>query len=116
MVGDAANNVILSGGNNSALWGGFGDDVIYGGAGADVYFFGAGEGNDFICNVDDDDVINLYNATLKDLTLLQETDSGMLIGVGSNVLTVVGQSDTTISFADGSAIRYNRSAKTWALA
>ena len=113
LVGDAANNVIMSGGNNSVLWGSFGDDVIYGGAGADVYFFGAGEGNDIICNVDDDDVINLYNATIKDLTLALETDSGMLIGVGSNVLTVVGQSGTTISFADGSTIRYNRAVKTW---
>lgn len=113
LVGDVANNVILSGGNNSALWGGFGDDVIYGGEGSDVYFFGAGEGNDIICNVNADDVINLYNATMKDLTLALETGSGMLIGVGSNVLTVVGQSDTAISFADGSAIRYNRVAKTW---
>lgn len=114
LVGDVANNIILSGGNNSALWGGFGDDIIYGGAGADVFFFGAGEGNDIFCNVGDDDVINLYNATLSDLTLALETDSGMMLGVGSNVLAIVGQSNTAIAFADGSAIRYNRADKTWA--
>ena len=113
LIGDALNNVIISGGNNSVLWGGFGDDVIYGGAGADVFCFGAGVGNDTFCNVGDDDLINLYNVTLSDLTLLQETDSGMLIGVGSDVLTVVGQSNTAVAFADGSAIRYNRTAKSW---
>ena len=105
--------MIISGGNNSVLWGGFGDDVIYGGAGADVFCFGAGGGNDTFCNVGDDDLINFYNVTLSDLTLLQETDSGMLIGVGSDVLTVVGQSNTAVAFADGSAIRYNRATKSW---
>ena len=113
LVGDALNNVIISGGNNSALWGGAGDDVIYGGAGTDIFLFGAGEGNDIFCNVNDDDVINLYNATAQNLTFAQETDGGLILGVGANVLTVVGQSNTAVSFADGSAIRYDRNAKTW---
>lgn len=113
LFGDATNNVIISGGNYSTLWGGAGDDIIYGGNGTDYFLFGAGEGNDIFRNVNDDDVINLYNATLRDLTFAQETDSGMIIGVGSNVLTVVGQSNTAISFADGTNLRYNRNAKTW---
>ena len=113
LVGDALNNVIISGGKTSALWGGAGDDVIYGGAGTDIFLFGAGEGNDIFCNVNDDDVINLYNATAQNLTFAQETDGGLILGVGANVLTVVGQSNTAVSFADGSAIRYDRNAKTW---
>ena len=116
LVGDAANNVLLSGGNNSALWGGAGDDIIYGGAGTDIFFFGAGEGNDVFCNVEDDDLVYFYGATLSELTLAQETDSGMLLGVGSNVLTVIGQSNTAIAFADGATLRYNRDAKTWTTA
>ena len=113
LFGDAINNVIISGGNNSALWGGAGDDVIYGGAGTDYFLFGAGEGNDILCNVNDDDVITLYNATSADLAFAQETETGMILGVGLNVLTVVGQSNTAISFADGVNLRYNRAAKTW---
>lgn len=113
LFGDAANNIIISGGNNSALWGNAGDDVIYGGAGTDFFLFGAGEGNDTFYNVNDDDFITLYNATLNDITFAQETESGMVIGVGSNVLSIVGQSNTAISFADGSVFRYNRNTKTW---
>lgn len=116
LFGDALNNVIISGGNNSALWGGFGDDVLYGGAGTDYFLFGAGEGNDIACNVEDDDLIMLYNATAGNLTFAQETDSGMVLGVGGNVLTVVGQSNTAVAFADGTTIRYDRNAKTWTTA
>ena len=116
LLGDALNNVIISGGNNSALWGGFGDDVIYGGAGTDYFLFGAGEGNDIFCNVNDDDVITLHNATASDLIFAQETETGMILGVGANVLTVIGQSNTAVSFADGTAIRYDRNAKIWTTA
>lgn len=116
LFGDAINNVIISGGNNSALWGGAGDDVIYGGTGTDYFLFGAGEGNDILCNVEDDDFITLYNATSADLAFAQETETGMILGVGANVLTVVGQSNTAISFADGVNLRYNRAAKTWTTA
>lgn len=116
LFGDAINNVIISGGNNSALWGGAGDDVIYGGAGTDYFLFGTGEGNDILCNVNDDDFITLYNATSADLAFAQETETGMILGVGLNVLTVVGQSNTAISFADGVNLRYNRAAKTWTTA
>lgn len=116
LFGDAINNVIISDGNNSALWGGAGDDVIYGGDGTDYFLFGANEGNDIFCNVNDDDFITFYNATIGDLTFAQETESGMILGVGSNVLTIVGQSNTAISFADGNNFRYNRESKTWTTA
>lgn len=115
LFGDATNNAIISGGNSSTLWGGVGDDIIYGGDGTDYFLFGAGDGNDVLFNVNDDDSIILYNATLKDVTFAQETDSGFVIGVGSNVLTVVGNSNA-VSFADGSTFRYNRVAKTWTTA
>ncbi len=113
LFGDALNNVIISGGNNSALWGGAGDDVIYGGGGSDYFLFGVGEGNDVFCNVEDNDLITLYNATPQNLSFATETDSGLLLGVGSNVLAIVGQSNTAIAFSDGTAIRYDRNAKTW---
>lgn len=113
LFGDAFNNVIISGGNNSALWGGAGDDVIYGGYGTDYFWYGAGEGNDVFCNVEDDDFITLYNATPQNLSFATETDSGLLLGVGSNVLAIVSQSNPAIAFSDGTAIRYDRNAKTW---
>lgn len=113
LFGDALNNVIISGGDNSALWGGAGDDVIYGGTGTDYFLFGAGEGNDVFCNVEDNDLITLYNATPQNLSFATETDSGLLLGVGSNVLAIVSQSNPAIAFSDGTAIRYDRAAKTW---
>ena len=113
LFGNATDNVIISGGNDSALWGGAGNDVIYGGNGTDYFLFGANEGNDVFCNVNDDDFINLYNVTANNLSFAQETDTGMIIGVGSNVLAIVGQSNTALSFADGTTLRYNRNAKTW---
>ena len=115
LFGDTAANQIYSGGNGSQLWGGTGlaDDILIGGNGVDVFHFGAGEGNDVIVNADDDDLINFYNATLADVTFAQETESGMLIGVGSNVLAIVGTNNTAVAFADGTTARYNRTAKIW---
>ena len=115
LFGDAAANEIYSGGNGSALWGGAGlaDDILIGGTGTDIFLYGAGEGNDIVVNAEDDDVINFYNATLADVTFAQETNSGMLIGVGENVLAVVSTNNTTVAFADGSSVRYNRQAKVW---
>lgn len=115
LFGDSAANEIYSGGNGSALWGGAGiaNDILIGGTGADVFMYGANEGNDVVVNAEDDDVINFYNATLADITFAQETDSGMLIGVGSNVLAVVGTNNTAVTFYDGSSLRYNRAEKVW---
>ena len=115
LFGDAAANEIYSGGNGSALWGGAGiaDDILIGGTGADVFMYGANEGNDVIVNAEDDDVINFYNATLADVTFAQETEGGMLIGVGSNVLAIAGTNNTAVTFSDGSSLRYNRAAKVW---
>ncbi|MBR2518588.1 MAG: hypothetical protein IKE46_02195 [Selenomonadaceae bacterium] len=115
LFGDVAANEIYSGGNGSVLWGGAGiaDDILIGGTGADVFMYGANEGNDVIVNAEDDDVINFYNATLADVTFAQETEGGMLIGVGSNVLAIAGTNNTAVTFADGSSLRYNRAAKVW---
>ena len=115
LFGDSASNEIHSGGNGSVLWGGNGiaDDILIGGTGTDTFLYGAGEGNDIIVNAEDDDVINFYNATLADITFAQETEGGMLIGVGSNVLTVAGTNNTAVTFSDGSSLRYNRAAKVW---
>ena len=115
MFGDSAANQIYSGGNGSQLWGGVGlaDDILIGGAGVDVFHCGAGEGNDIVVNADDDDLINFHNATLADITFAQETDGGMLIGVGENVLAIVGTNNTAVAFADGTSLRYNRTTKTW---
>ena len=114
LFGDAAANQIYSGGNGSVLWGGgIADDILQGAGGVDIFLYGRGEGNDVIVNVGDDDTVNLYNATLADITFEQETESGMLIGVGSNVLSIVGTNNTTVAFADGLTVRYNRAAKVW---
>ena len=115
LFGDAAANQIYSGGNGSQLWGGVGsaNDILIGGDGVDIFHFGAGEGDDVIVNADDDDLIYFRNATLADITFAQETESGMLIGVGSNVLAIVGTNNTAVAFADGTTARYNRTAKIW---
>ena len=115
LFGDAASNEIYSGGNGSQLWGGSGlaDDILIGGAGTDVFHCGAGEGDDVIVNAGDDDLINFHNATLADITFAQETEGGMMIGVGGNVLSIVGTNNTAVAFADGTTARYNRTAKIW---
>lgn len=115
LFGDWNGNQIISGGNDSTLWGGEGsaDDVLIGGAGKDVFRYGAGEGNDTIDNLQADDLLELYNVNLSDVTFTQETDAGILIGVGENVLTVNGQSDTRAFLADGSTFVYSRDAKAW---
>ena len=112
LVGDSGNNYIISGGNNSVLWGAAGDDIMYGGTGTDIFMFGAGDGNDLIFGAEDDDVINIHNANLSDITVAQES-FGLVIGVGGSALAVIGQNNSTFTFADGSAYHYNRAANSW---
>jgi Ca2+-binding RTX toxin-like protein len=63
LAGSAGNDVLHGGSGEDALYGGSGNDLLDGGAdndfmqggdGADTYFFGRGSGQDFIDNLDND--------------------------------------------------------------
>ena len=106
LVGNSGNNFIMSGGNNSLLWGAAGDDTLVGGAGVDTFMYGAGDGNDIITGAEDDDVINIHNANLSDITV-SRTDFGCVIGINGGALAVVGNANPTVTFADGSTYKLN---------
>lgn len=115
LIGDAFANHIISGGNDSTVWGGAdeADDVLFGGTGKDTFIYGVDEGNDIINGAEDSDVIDFYNAFLRDLTVTQADDSGVVLALGLKNLTITGQNNPILHFADGSNYRYDRASRSW---
>lgn len=85
---------LLADGSSSSLWGGFeGDDTLIGTDGRDEFFYLKGNGRDVIENASDDDLINLLNIGLEDISSLD-----------------VRADSITIGFNDGGSLRVNSSA------
>lgn len=85
---------LLADGSSSSLWGGFeGDDTLIGTDGRDEFFYLKGNGRDVIENASDDDLINLLNIGLEDISALD-----------------VRADSITIGFNDGGSLRVNSSA------
>ena len=114
----AGTDVIFAGDGGSSLWGGAGTDAdaLVGGAGTDIFVGGRGHGNDNIFNASSGDIVDLIDASLRDIVATLGTDNGIAIGFNTGYVLNIQSTDTLsagISLADGSSWRFNHSTKTW---
>ncbi|MBQ7197781.1 MAG: hypothetical protein IJS29_00810, partial [Selenomonadaceae bacterium] len=69
LVGNSNDNTIIGSSENSSMWGGDqgGNDTLVGGAGADMFWYGKNNGSDTVTQVEEQDVINLYDVNIADV-------------------------------------------------
>ena len=68
LEGDEQDNAIWANDYGCSLWGGNGgNDYLYGGSGDDTFRAGQGEGNTYIRNCNENDLVYLYNMNLEDV-------------------------------------------------
>ena len=118
LAGDGGNNQITAGSGNDSLWGGSGGsaDVLVGGSGSNMFWYGKGDGNDTIQNSKTQDVVNLYDVTLADITTAGFNGSAISVGFNTGFslnVNVSSNLSSTFRLADGSNWQYNKSAGNW---
>ena len=93
---DNADNQIYAGNAGSSLWGGNGgSDVLTGGDGYDEFFYAIGSGNDVVKNAGSDDIVNLLEVSLEQIS-----------GVD------VQANEVTLNFTDGGSLKVEGNAGT----
>lgn len=120
IAGDTSSQSITGGRGTTSLWGGAGDaaDTLSGNnSGTDMFWYGLGEGKDVLQNVGVEDVVNVYNINLANVTGAEIGNSSVAIKTtAGDTLTVnrtSGAATTTFQLADGSKWNANYSSKTW---
>lgn len=121
LAGDGASQTINAGRGDSSLWGGLGSaaDTLKGSttSGSVVnFFYGYGEGNDVINNSKTDDVVNLYNISLDQLTSAVIDTSKITITTNAGQTLTVNGTANTFVLAGGAKFQADRSTKTWSAA
>ena len=118
LYGNAGSNEIRAGSGNSTLWGGQYDgtaDILIGGDGVDTFLVGKNDGNDVIQSSSYNDVINLYDVSLSEIsTSTDENNIYLSLNNGSQI--TIQNSDNLSSAvwtSDGGRYRYNRSSSSW---
>ncbi len=87
--GDNADNQIYAGNAGSSLWGGNGgSDILTGCEGYDEFFYAIGSGNDVIRNAGSNDIVNLLEVSLDQIS-----------GVDVNT------SEANLQFIDGGSLK-----------
>ena len=111
-------NSLIAGDGGSNLWGGagFSADILVGGLGIDHFSIGKSEGNDHIANAAQDDIVDLHDVTLDDISFT--ASEGNVIGVAFKtgcVLTVESTAENSPVFqlSDGTRYSYNCAASVW---
>ena len=118
LIGNWANNIIISGPGASYLWGGsdYANDILVGGWNYDTFYYGRFEGSDAILNGSAIDIINLHDAYVSDIvqTAYDGTNLALLFNTG-NTLAVACTDMLSPIFvtADGSQYTFNRATYSW---
>ncbi|MBQ7199695.1 MAG: hypothetical protein IJS29_10575 [Selenomonadaceae bacterium] len=92
------------------------NDTLVGGTGADMFWYGLGEGNDFITAVDGNDVVNLYDISLKDISNIDVTSSSIKINTNDGHSLTVQSNNSGIGFMvadDLSVWTVNQNSREW---
>ena len=120
LVGNNNDNAIYAGSGNSSMWGAEGgNDTLVGGEGTDWFWYGKNNGNDFVSNVGENDVVNLYDLTLADVESADTSNTSSITvylkdSVGGGSVTVQDNA-TGVGFRlnDGTTWAYDRQTRNW---
>lgn len=119
IAGNENANAIYAGTNGNSLWGGSGfstPDILFGGAGNDTFLTGKNDGVDLIFNATSNDIINLYNTNLSDITTFNIDANSINLGYNTGNVTAVASNEVLspkFRLADGSSWQFNRSTYAW---
>ena len=116
LAGDEHSNIITASKGNSSLWGGtsVSDDTLIGADGYNEFFYLKGNGNDEIQNVNSDDLVNLFNISLDDISDINF--KGLSIEINFNdggSLKTTSLDDVTFKFSDGTKWKSDKLNKTF---
>ena len=124
LYGDENDNTLMAGDDGAELWGGpGGNDLLFGGAGADVFRAGKGEGNTEIWGYEENDLVDLWNVSLEDITditfasyeayNLKSMTISLSDGASIEVISESEVGSTTVRLGDGSKWQHNYSDGSW---
>ena len=116
LIGDSKNNTLRAGKVKTQLWGGTGgNDTLIGGSNDDVFWYGKNDGNDVIKNLDDDDLVKLYDINLSDITSITDRNNKMTLRIsGGGTLTINYTDDESeFQFSNCSKFEYDHKKKRW---
>ena len=119
LVGNMNDNYIMASKGDSSLWGGNysdGNDTLVGGAGSDMFWYGLGEGNDVVTNVAGNDIVNLFNISLQDISNVDVTSNAVKLNMKDGHSLTVNSNNSGVGFmlADDKSIwTVNQSSKEW---
>ena len=118
LAGNSVSNIIYDGSGNSSLWGGSSniDDTLIGGAGAEMFWYGKYEGYDVVSNANSSDIVNLYDASLSEITEANVSEGQVVLRFNTGTALVVNDNDQitpTFQLNDGSRYKYDRYIEQW---
>ena len=117
LAGDGGDNQIAAGSGNDSLWGGSGRsaDTLVGGNGSDMFWYGKNDGADVINNASSNDVVNLYDVSLSDISSVNYRDktiSATFAGGGNLQINSAENISSTFQLAEG-RFKYNHTSGEW---
>ena len=120
LEGDEQDNWIYANDYGCSLWGGTGgDDWLRGGSGDDTFRAGQGEGNTYIGYCNENDLVELWNINLNELSLSDWTEDvdGIVLTLNDSSAISIQRgstaSTTTVQYADGTKRQYNYAEHSW---
>ena len=114
LAGGANSETIFASQGDSSLWGGSGgNDTLTGGSGDDEFFYSFGNGNDIINNATENDVVNIFNTDLSQITKVETTTSQIKISFSDNGSLSINSAENVGFKYQGSTYQLDRHNKTW---
>lgn len=98
ILAGGGNDSLNGGTGNDSLIGGKGNDTLTGGSGADIFVYNKGDGNDFITDYNNDDMIVINNDTVSKITK-GKVNVVFTLASKKNI-TIKGGADKIISYSD----------------
>ena len=114
LVGGTNSEKIIASNGNSTLWGGTGgNDTLTGGNGDDEFFYAFGNGKDIINGATENDIINIFNTDLSQITDFEATTSQIKISFNDfGRLTINSTENVGFKFGD-TTYQLDKQTKTW---
>ena len=114
LVGNEGDNSITASKGSSSLWGSTGNDTLTGSNNYNEFFYLKGDGKDVIKCADSDDLINLYNITLEDISSANIRNMSVDIEFNDGgSLSIKTWDNLTFQLSDGSQWQSNHKTKSW---